>query len=90
MTTIDLAAETARILAVIEAGAEARCYVQGAMDPAYADPAARDREARDLARVSPTLAAAFLAGWSAHRATVPVEPFAWHRWLGGVRIEVAA
>lgn len=88
MITIDLDTETSRILEVIAAGVAARCYVVGAMDPTFAAPADRDRRARRLAKASPMCAAEFLRGWVEHHPA-PAEPLAWHRWLGGKRVEVA-
>lgn len=86
---VNLAAEADSILTVIAAGVEARYYVRGAFDPRYAEPSARDAAAKALASVSPTVAAAFLRGWCAHHEA-PTEPFVWHRYIGGQRIEVAA
>ena len=76
-------------LDIIAAGAAARYYVLGGMDPKYADPSERDLFARRLARMSPSLAVAFLRGHVEHHETTP-EPLAWHRLLGGVAVEVGA
>lgn len=49
------------------AGLEARYYVRGGLDPAYASPAARDAYCRHLALAGrPSYAAAFLRGWVEH------------------------
>lgn len=48
---------------VFQAGLEARYYVRGAMDPAYATPEARDAYVKTL---YPEQAAAFLRGWVEH------------------------
>lgn len=50
------------------AGLEARYYVRGGLDPAYATETARDAEFRRLAeRGSVDLAVAFAKGWAVHR-----------------------
>lgn len=87
--TIDLAREADLILEVLAAGIEARAYVRGGMDPLFNEPTARDIYAKGLARLSPSVAAAFLRGWAEHHETA-VEAFAWHRFYGSTRIEVAA
>lgn len=76
-------------LDILRHGALARCYVLGALDPTYADPAERDAWVRRMAPHSPTHAAEFLRGWAEHHETIP-EPLTWHRWIGGVAVEVAA
>ena len=60
-----------------QAGIAARWYVRGGLDPAYADPAARDAEVRRLVRSFGTpgvdvhqVAASFLRGWIEHRSEV--------------------
>lgn len=56
-------------------GMEARWYVRGGLDPAYATPDARDGVARFLAtNVCPDVAAAFLQGWVEHHPTEPDAP----------------
>lgn len=63
--------------ALRQAGLEARTYVTGAMDPTYADEAARDAEVRRLAQTktpgvhAPSVAASFLRGWVEHHEVVP-------------------
>ena len=89
MTTIYLDAEARDALAVISAGVGARLYVRGAMDPLFNSPHVRDSYAKALAKSSPSLAVEFLRGWSEHHDTVP-EPVVWHRFIGGVALEVAA
>jgi hypothetical protein len=88
-TTIDLAAESRHIIAVLEAGMETRAFVLGAMEPTLATEAARDAWVQECARLSPRVAAEFLRGWVT-REDAPAESFAWHRYISGVRIEVAA
>lgn len=71
---------------------DALMYVRGAFDPAYSDPAARDRYVRAVAghpTVGAVAATAFLRGWTTHRPG-RTEPFVWHRYYAGVRMEVAA
>lgn len=42
-----------------------------------------DAQARDAMEV-------IAAGWISHHDTDPGEPFVWHRFYGGQRVEVAA
>lgn len=87
--TVDFPVFVRRIEAIL-AGLEARVYVQGAMDPDYSDPVARDARCRDLLTASETLAAEFLRGWVEHRDTSPatLDDAVWYRLLGDTRIEV--
>lgn len=62
-----LAHGNARADQVYRAGLEARWYVRGGMDPAYAHPDARDHMVRDLAGIGcHTYAAEFIRGWVTH------------------------
>lgn len=72
------------------AGIAARAYVQGAMDPAYATPAARDARAQELLKIGERVTASFLRGWVEHRDTDLADPgqAVWFRLIGDTCIEV--
>lgn len=72
---------------VIAAGAAARFYVLGAMEPTFTEAADRDMLVKALAKHSPSLAVAFLRGWVEHHPG-RVDVLAWHRLIGDAAVEV--
>lgn len=76
---------------VRRAGAWAREYVRGGLDPTITDV---DAELRELLRAygDAEVAAAFLAGWVTHRRVAVDDqgPLVWHRLLGTTTVEVVA
>lgn len=82
----------ARSAEVTLAGLEAKYYVRGAMDPAYANPDARDSYVRTLSlawKRGPNYAAAFMRGWVEHRVGDVSGPFVAHRLWSGTAVQVA-
>lgn len=72
---------------------DARFYVRGALDPAYASPAARDAYLEVMAqggRHQHVAMAAFLRGWVSRSSTAIDEPvyLAWTRLLGDTVVTV--
>jgi hypothetical protein len=70
----------------------ARFYVRGAMDPAYATPAAVDAYIRALSLVpgpvAETARTAFLHGWAEHRSVEHARSVVWHRYIGDTAIQI--
>lgn len=85
LARLDFAMEAGRLA---EHQVDARWYVRGALDPAYATPEARDAYLRVIltsaARHRLTAASAFLRGWAEHRPVdgAPVQNFVAHRYFG--------
>lgn len=68
-------------------------YARGGMDARYETPAQRDAYIRVLLRCgqhSDVAVAGFLRGWDTHRSQEIAQPFVWHRYIAGTRVEVSA
>lgn len=80
-------------LEVAQAGMEARWYVRGALDPAYASEAARDAQVKFLASHAAAyhgtdLALSFLRGWVDHHPQAAEPVLSWHRQIGATQVTV--